>query len=376
MPNAKKTKNCQPIRIAPSTRTAIRKALRKWYAVNQRDLPWRRSADPYAIWISEVMLQQTQVKTATPYYYRFIQHFPDVYSLARADLQSVLKHWEGLGYYSRARNLHRAAGMVVNQMSGHFPDTWELVRQLPGIGDYIASALLSIAFNHPHAVVDGNVKRVLARLFRLDWPVNQSSVHRQFQDVANQLLNRKNPGDHNQAMMELGALVCTPRQTDCSVCPLSKYCWAFKENSVADFPKRNKRAPLPVRQVAMGIVQKRGRTLLVQRQENGMLGGLWEFPGGEADGNADLRQACRQRIKDSVNLDVAVEERLATVSHTYTHFKLQMAVYLCRWQSGRVRLKGPAAFRWVAASRIPNLPLHGAMHKALREIPLLSDPNF
>ena len=314
------------------------------------------------------MLQQTQVKTAMPFYQRFMERFPDMQSLARADLQSVLKHWEGLGYYSRARNLHKAAGMLVEQMGGCFPDTWDGVRQLPGIGDYIASAVLSIAFGHAYAVVDGNVKRVLARLFCLDWPVNRPAAHRLFQDIANQLMDRENPGDHNQAMMELGALVCTPRQPGCAGCPLAGYCRALKERAVYDFPKRTKRAALPERRVAMGIVQRRGRTLLVQRQEDGMLGGLWEFPGGEVDGDADPRQACRQMIKDSVNLDVAVGKRLAAVSHTYTHFKLQMEVYQCHLQSGRVRLKGPADFRWVSASRISNLPLHGAMHKALKAI--------
>ncbi len=318
------------------------------------------------------MLQQTQVKTAMPYYHRFMKRFPDIHSLARADLQSVLKHWEGLGYYSRARNLHKAAGIMLGQMGGGFPDTWDALRELPGVGDYIASAVLRIAFGHPYAVVDGNVKRVLARLFCLVWPVNQPAAHRLFQDIANQLLDREVPGDHNQAMMELGALVCTPRQPDCSGCPVAGYCRALKESAVDEFPTRKKRSPLPERRVAMGIVQKRGRTLLVQRPENGMLGGLWEFPGGEIDGNADPRQACRQMIKDSVNLDVAPEKRLVTVSHIYTHFKLQLEVYRCRWQSGRVRLKGPADFRWVSASRISNLPLHGAMHKALKQISRIS----
>ncbi len=368
MPNAKNTTGPVPIRIAPSLVTVIISALHEWYEKSKRDLPWRRSADPYAIWISEVMLQQTQVKTATPYFHRFMQRFPDVFSLARADLQSVLKHWEGLGYYSRARNLHKAAGIVVDQMDGCFPDHWEAVRQLPGIGDYIASAVLSIAFDQPYAVVDGNVKRVLARLFCLDWPVNQPSIHRFFQAVANQLMDRESPGDHNQAMMELGALVCTPRQPDCRGCPLSGYCRALKKKAVEAFPKRNKRAPLPVRRVVMGLVQKHGRILLVQRQENEMLGGLWEFPGGEVDGNVDPRQVCQQMIKASVNLDVAVDKRLATVSHTYTHFKLRMQVYQCHWRSGRVRLKGPADFRWAAISRISNLPLHGAMHKALQSV--------
>ena len=181
MSNNKAIKENAPrVHIAPATRSAIRRALAAWYDANRRPLPWRSSAAPYTIWISEVMLQQTRVKTATPYYYRFISRFPDLFSLAGADLQTVLKYWEGLGYYSRARNLHKAAILMAGRMEGRFPDTWDAARQLPGVGDYIASAVLSIAFDQAYAVVDGNVKRVLGRLFRLEWPVNQSSAHRSF----------------------------------------------------------------------------------------------------------------------------------------------------------------------------------------------------
>jgi A/G-specific adenine glycosylase len=361
-------KNACRIHIAPATRSAMRRALAAWYAANRRLLPWRSSSDPYTIWISEVMLQQTQVKTATPYYHRFIRRFPDLSSLAGADLQTVLKYWEGLGYYSRARNLHKAAILMAGRMEGRFPDTWDAARELPGVGDYIASAVLSIAFDQAYAVVDGNVKRVLGRLFRLEWPVNQPSAHRSFQEIADQLLDRRAPGDHNQAMMELGALVCTPKDPHCQRCPLAAYCQAFEFNVVADFPRRTRRAPLPVRCVALGVVNKRGRILMIQRAEGGMLGGLWEFPGGAAGAGDDPRTVCRSKINAQVNLKVAVEELLATVAHTYTHFKLHMEVFKCRWKAGRVRLHGPEGFKWVSPSRIYDLPLHGAIHKALAQI--------
>ncbi len=314
------------------------------------------------------MLQQTQVKTVAPYFHRFMRRFPDLVTLARADLQTVLKQWEGLGYYSRARHLHQAAGVVVDQMGANFPDTWEGVRQLPGVGEYIASAVLSIAFGRPYAVADGNVKRVLARLFQLTWPVNKPSAHRRLQETANQLLNRNDPGDHNQAMMELGALVCTPRLPGCQECPVAAYCRAMADDAVADFPKRTKRAPLPERRIALGVVNKSGRLLVIQRAEGGLLGGLWEFPGGTVVDGEDPRAVCREKIKARVNLKVSVEERLATVRHTYTHFKLRMDVFNCRWQTGRVRLNGPAGFRWMSLRRISDLPLHGAMHKALDSV--------
>ena len=358
----------QPPRIPPAKRTAIARGLAAWYKKNQRDLPWRRTVDPYCIWISEVMLQQTQVKTVQPYYQRFIDRFPDVSSLARADLQTVLKLWEGLGYYSRARNLYKAAGIIAADRAGRFPDSWDAVRRLPGIGDYIASAVLSIAFGEPRAVVDGNVKRVMARLFRVERPVNLPASHPLFQDLANQLLDKCHPGDHNQAVMELGALVCTPRKPDCRRCPISGHCSALKRHTIKDYPKRIKRAPLPERHVAVGAVKKKGRLLLIQRAELGLLGGLWEFPGGSIGVDEDPRRVCKDQVKSSVNLDVSVQEHMATVRHTYTHFKLRMEVYLCRWISGRVYLRGPADFKWLAPSRIIGLPLHGAMHKALKAL--------
>jgi len=202
----------------------FRKRLLDWYAAHHRILPWRKTRDPYAVWVSEVMLQQTQVGTVIAYYERFMDRFADVAGLARADLQAVLKIWEGLGYYARARNLHRAAAVVCARHGGQVPDTWDQIRALPGVGPYIAAAVLSIAYHRPLAVVDGNVKRILARLFRIDAPVNVSSAAPVFQRKADELLERRQPGAFNQAMMELGAVVCRPRNPDCSHCPVSAHC--------------------------------------------------------------------------------------------------------------------------------------------------------
>jgi A/G-specific adenine glycosylase len=358
----------QPLRIRSAARTAIGRCLAAWYAANRRDLPWRQTTDPYGIWISEVMLQQTQVKSVLPYYQRFIRRFPDVFSLSRADFQTVLKLWQGLGYYSRARNMHKAAGIIVAERDGKFPDDWKGARQLPGIGDYIASAVLSIAFGRPHAVADGNVKRVLGRLLQVERPVNLAASHRLYRDLATRLLDREHPGDHNQAMMELGALVCTPRKPDCPQCPVSKFCRALKSGVTQDYPKRIKRLSLPQRHVAVGVVQKKGRILLVQRSEPGLLGGFWEFPGGAVGLDGEPRSACAEQVKGTVNLDISVELHVATVGHTYTHFKLRMEVYLCRWHAGRVFLRGPSGFKWLFPSQIDGLPLHGAMIKALKAL--------
>ena len=360
--------------VEPGTLDAVRRFLGNWYATHRRDLPWRRSTDPYRIWVSEVMLQQTQVKTVVPYYHRFLQRFPDVHALARARLQTVLKLWEGLGYYSRARNMHRCAGIVSGQMRGRFPESRSDWLALPGVGPYIASAVASIAFGQRHAVVDGNVKRVLARLFCLDLPVNQTATHNVFQDLASRLLDRRNPGDHNQAVMELGALVCTPRQPRCGLCPVADECCALRADQVAVFPRRATRARLPQRWWAVGAVEKNGNILLVQRPNNGLLGGLWELPGGPLEQGNDPAEACVRGIKETVNLTVSVETRLVGVRHAYTHFKLHMDVFRCRWRSGRVYLRGPQAYRWIPWSKIHQFPLHRAVHKALTA--LRQDPSL
>ena len=245
------------------------------------------------------------------------------------------------------------------------PDTWEALRELPGIGDYIAAAVLSISLNRAYAVVDGNVKRVLARLFLIEVPVNQASAHKMFHAHADRLLDKGHPGRHNQAIMELGALVCTPRAPRCQECPVKRYCLALLKGCIHLYPRRNRRPPLPTRRFVAGLVVKSNRILLVKRPEDGLLGGLWEFPGGALSEDADPVRACRHQIKKTVNLDVRVTRHIVTIFHGYTHFRLKLELCLCEWQSGRVHLSGPVDFKWLPASGMGALPLHGVMHKAL-----------
>ena len=218
----------------------IQRRLLEWYRNHQRRLPWRASADPYRIWVSEVMLQQTQIKTVVPYFENFLNRFPDVYHLAAADQQDVLKAWEGMGYYARARNLHRAAKIIVSQHNGQVPANWEAIHSLPGVGDYIAAAVLSIAYHQPCAVVDGNVKRVLARLNKIKDPANRSSSYKTFKAAAEDLLARDDPGTFNQALMELGSTQCKLKNPACDTCPLQSFCRAFLDNTVAEYPRRLK----------------------------------------------------------------------------------------------------------------------------------------
>jgi A/G-specific adenine glycosylase len=346
----------------------LRKQLVKWYLANQRDLPWRRSKNAYQIWVSEVMLQQTQVNTVLSYYRRFLKKFPNIKKLAGADLQAILKVWEGMGYYARARNLHRAAQTVVQDHGGRIPNTWEAFHSLPGVGDYIAAAVLSIAFDQPHAVVDGNVKRVLARLYKMHAPVNQASSYKRFKAAADQLLDSQHPGVFNQAMMELGALICTPRNPSCGICPLHHLCRAYQTNQVAGFPKRQRSKATPQYHIAVGVVFKNNRVLITRRKTDGLLGGLWEFPGGKIRDGESAPAACIREIKEEVNLNVDVDRHLATVKHAYTHFKIVMDVFCCRYISGRVYLRGPVAFRWIRLDEYKNYPFPRANHKF---IPLL-----
>jgi len=353
--------------LMPADIRALRRCLLAWYKKNRRRLPWRETHDPYRIWVSEVMLQQTQVKTALPYYRRFLEQFPTLRKLAGADLEEVLKRWEGLGYYARARNLHRAARILVER-GGRIPTRREDFRALPGVGDYIAAAVLSIAFDRPHAVVDGNVKRVLARLLTIAAPVNQPASRKIFQMEADRLLDRCRPGDFNQALMELGALVCTPASPSCDRCPLIRCCAAQHSGTIASYPRRVAARPVPEVQIAVGVVIKNGRLLITRRPPQGLLGGLWEFPGGKLQSGESPAQACVREIREEVNLEVKVEELLAKVRHAYSHLRIHMHVFRCRFAAGRVRLNGPVSHRWIRMADIGRFAFPRANHKF---IPLL-----
>jgi len=346
----------------------IRSKLFLWYKKNQRPLPWRKTDDPYRIWVSEVMLQQTQVNTVLPFYRAFFPEFPNVKSLAQADITDVLKVWEGMGYYARARNLHRAAMTVVEKYDGKIPDNWHDFRKLPGVGDYIASAVLSIAFHEPHAVVDGNVKRVMARLLQIDAPVNKSASYKIFKEACETLLDRKHPGMFNQAIMELGALICKPRNPNCGTCPLQSFCRAYQCQTLDEYPKRIKKPPTPEYHIAVGVVFKNTRVLITRRKLEGLLGGLWEFPGGKVRNGESAEVACVREIREEVNICVEVNSFLTRVKHAYTHFKIYADVFCCNYLTGNVKLNGPIDYLWIKLQDIDRYPFPKANHKF---IPLL-----
>ena len=344
-------------------KATVRSSLIRWYLEHRRDLPWRGTGDPYGIWVSEVMLQQTRVDTVIPYYRRFMARFPTVSHLASADPQEVLKLWEGLGYYARARNLHRAATQVMSEHSGAVPDDHSKFRKLSGVGEYIAAAVMSIAFGRPFAVVDGNVKRVLARLLKIDTPVNRHDAYRIFEKEARSFLDSADPGRFNQAMMELGALVCHPKIPRCIECPVGSCCRAYLAGLVGVYPKRVRKPPVPMHVMAVGMIRKGQKILITQIPPEGLLGGMWEFPGGRVEQGESSEAACIRHIRQKTGLSVTVAGHLGRIRHAYTHFKVSVDLFFCRWQTGEVRLEGPVDHRWVRVDELAHYPLPKTHHK-------------
>lgn len=256
----------------------FRQKVAGWYKTNQRDLPWRHTKDAYIIWISEIILQQTQVIQGLGYFNRFIERFPTVKSLAEAPLNDVLKLWQGLGYYSRARNIHSSAQQIMTQFNGQFPTTYEDVISLKGVGEYTAAAICSFAYQLPFATVDGNVYRVLARYFGIDTPINSTEGKKNFRILAQELLDSKHPDNHNQAMMEFGALQCTPSSPNCTICPLQDSCMAFNEKTISELPKKVGKITVRKRYFNYLFITHKDRTYLHQRGVNDIWQGLYEFP--------------------------------------------------------------------------------------------------
>lgn len=332
-----------------------------WYEREAADLPWRRSRDPYAIWLAEIMLQQTQVATVIPYYRRFLQHFPDIASLAAADLDEVLKLWEGLGYYSRARNLQRAARQVMQERDGVLPQSAAELQKLPGIGRYTAGAIASIAFGEAAPVLDGNVMRVFARLSDLDEDITRSATQRQLWALARDWLHVERPGAWNQALMELGRRVCRPRQPDCPRCPLQASCLARARGSQAERPRRPPRPERPHHDLVVALLRNaRGEVLIQRRPAEGLLGGLWTFPGGRAMAeDASLEAALRRCLRETLALEVRPGAALPPVQHGFTHFRITLHAWECALVRGPELPQTPET-AWVPPEALGDYSFGGA----------------
>ncbi|WAL58314.1 A/G-specific adenine glycosylase [Thermocoleostomius sinensis] len=347
--------SCLPPVLTPSSLDFLRCSLLDWYTISGRDLPWRHTRDPYAIWISEIMLQQTQVKTVIPYYDRWLRQFPTIEALAAADQQQVLKAWQGLGYYARARHLHQAAQLIVQTHGGQFPDTLEAVLKLPGIGRTTAGGILSAAYNQPVPILDGNVKRVLSRVMAL--PVPPSKAMKHLWQASSELLDRQHPRDFNQALMDLGATLCTPSNPACLLCPWRTACRAFDLNMQNDLPVSERRAPLPHKQIGVAVIwNQQGQILIDRRRPDGLLGGLWEFPGGKIEPNETVEACIRREIQEELGIEVEVGDRLITIDHTYSHFHVTLNVHHCRHVQGEPQPIECAEVRWVTVDELDQFP--------------------
>ena len=345
-----------------------------WYATHRRDLPWRRTHNPYHIWVAEVMLQQTQVATVIPYYKRFLARFPTIEALGKASLGDVLKLWEGLGYYARARHLHAAARRVLLEFDGRIPGTLEELLSLPGIGRYTAGAVLSIAFGRDVPAPDGNVRRVLSRVFAVSEDVTRGAGQRRLWRLAESMLPSGRAAEFNQALMDLGAIVCTPRAPVCADCPLVQDCQAHKLGQEERFPTRRPRRPLPHYDVAAGVVWNGGgRFLVAQRLPRGLLGGLWEFPGGKQELGESLEECLRRELAEELGIKVAVGASLIVVRHAYTHFRITLHAFHCRLLGGQPRALDCADWDWITLADADRFAFSSADQKILAALRSFDD---
>lgn len=335
--------------------------LARWFAANRRDLPWRRRHDLYGIWVSEVMLQQTRVDTVLPYFRDFLERFPTLERLAAAPAQDVLKAWEGLGYYSRARNLWRAARLVAENFRGRIPREYDRFIELPGVGDYIAAAVMSIGCDLVIPVVDGNVLRVVSRWQGIPDDIRLAATKKKVRSFLSTIIPAAAPGRFNEALMELGALVCLARDPLCRQCPLRQECFALLRGRTGSLPVKSRKKPVPAYRVALAVIARAGKIFIQQRPENGHLGGLWEFPGGKCAADEKPEQAVVRETREELGIEVEVLAKLAVVRQAYSHFQVVLHVFICRQLAGRIRTQRPHA--WVRFTELQGYPFPAANHK-------------
>lgn len=341
--------------------TAFTRRLLIWYRSRERAMPWRGQKDPYKIWLSEVMLQQTQVQTVKSYYEKWLNKFPTLNAVADTTEDEILKTWEGLGYYARARNFQKACRQIVEEFGGKIPADENQFAQLKGVGPYTTAAVLSIAFGKQLPVIDGNVKRVVARLEQISKP--PSKALSQIETFLKKHIPQKDPGDFNQAMMDIGATLCRPQRPFCQKCPLSGFCKAFKNGKTDTYPLKEKKKERPHYRIAVGIVWKGNKILVSKRKSGGLLGGLWEFPGGKIQANETSMECAVRELREEVGIQVHPLFSIGIIGHAYTHFSIEMEGIFCEYISGRVRPLECEKCQWISLEDISDLPFPKANHK-------------
>lgn len=344
--------------FSPSQRSTIQVHLLDWFAHHQRPLPWRRSYSPYEVWISEMMLQQTQVSTMLPYFERWMQRFPSIKDVAEASEEAVLKQWEGLGYYSRARHIKQTAELLVQNNGGQFYTDFEQILSLPGIGRYSAGAISSIAFQAPYPAVDGNVIRVLSRLHN---DAKTTRVNRErFWTMARSLLVPGKAREINQALMEFGALICTPKKPACARCPLKDHCKAIRAGTVLNLPNKGKPVFTVPIQVSVAVIRKKDKIFIQKRLNSGLMAGLWEFPGGRLEKKESPEAALHRELQEELNIQVQNLRPFMRLRHRYTKFRVDLHCFLADYHKGQIELKAASESRWVSPQELDRFPFPAA----------------
>ena len=360
------------------TRRSLIEPLLLWFRQTGRDLPWRRTYNPYHVWISEIMLQQTQMDRGVVYFQRWIARFPSVRAVAETDLQEILKYWEGLGYYARARNLHKAAGEIVEKYGGIVPCNYQQLLALPGVGPYTAAAIASVAGNEDVATVDANVMRVYARLFDLPLPVRETETKRHIAALAQDLLPSGRARLYNQALMDLGGLVCLPKNPRCEDCPLALLCRARREGTVAERPVLGPKKKITTLQRLVAVISDdAGRIYIQQRRLDAVWGGLWEFPGGDlVDGRPE--ETIIQHILDETGFRVRAVQPITTVVHHYTRYKIILQAFSCKTpqRNPKVSLRSAVDYRWLMPKEMSDYAFPAGSRKILEYMQVTSPVLF
>ena len=328
----------------------------KWYDSNKRILPWRENSNPYAIWISEVMLQQTQVNTVIPYYIRWIKKFPTIGSVARADFNLLLKLWEGLGYYSRCKNFYKASRIVEEKYKGTIPDNYSLFRKLPGVGDYIAGAVMSIAFNKNYPAIDANLKRVISRYLGIK-NLTKKNIVRINNELKKNIIDHR-PGDINQALMDIGSLICKPKEALCLKCPLIDNCKGFISGNPIIYPAKNKRKSIPTKEFIALLISYNNQILINHRKDDRLLGGLWELPITEFSNNCSKIDTMKKYVRNKYGFSVNVINQFDNVRHSYSHYKLLVTLFVCETKNINSRVG-----HWINIDEIDQYAFSKINHK-------------
>ena len=340
--------------------TSFNNILINWYDKQNYSFPWRKTSNPYYIWVSEIMLQQTQVNTVLPFYKSWIKKFPTLNDVAKASDEEIFKYWEGLGYYKRALNLRDACIDVMNNYDSKIPNQKAKLLKLKGIGDYTSSAIASIAFGKPHPAIDGNIKRVMSRVLSLP-DFKLSSLNKMESFLMKEINHR--PGDFNQALMDLGRTICKPRNPNCSDCPVSIFCLSFRNNTTHIFPIKKKiKKMIPHYDIGVGVIWHHDKILIAKRKKNQLLGGLWEFPGGKIKNNESIVSCIKREAKEELGIEIKVKDFIIKVNHQYSHFKITLHAYHCQYINGTIQCIEVDDWKWIDPHSFDAYPFPKANH--------------